>query len=100
MSSNFGLPSLPALGSFIPAGGSSSDTPHDDSGPSIGSRVMGAIGDAATGGALSASGLTVQRVVIVILGLLLIAAGIFAFKPVRETVVETAKTGAKAAAMA
>ena len=39
-----------------------------------------------------------QRAVTVIIGLILIGAGVFMFKPVRETIVTTAKTAAKAAA--
>lgn len=100
---SLGLPSLnPVMASFVPAG-SSSDTVHSDT-PSVSTQVgkaaisalTGGLSDVVTGG----SGITVQRVVMLIVGLLLIAAGIFSFKPVRETVIETAKTGAKAAAAA
>ena len=45
-------------------------------------------------------GMSVQSVVFIALGLLLIAAGIFAFKEVRSASVTAVKVGAKAAAAA
>jgi len=42
----------------------------------------------------------IQSIVFILLGLLLIAAGIFTFREVRQTVVSTAKTAAKVAAVA
>lgn len=40
---------------------------------------------------------SIQSIVVIILGLLFIAAGIFAFKEVRQTVITTGKTAAKVA---
>lgn len=83
------LPPLPSI-----SDSQASVTPS----PSVASTIASGISNAVTGGVSSAllGGLPIQRVVVIVLGLLLIAAGIFAFKPVRETVV----TSAKAAAMA
>jgi hypothetical protein len=40
-----------------------------------------------------------QSIVIIVIGLILLAAGIFAFKDVRTTVISAGKTAAKAAAL-
>lgn len=84
--------------STAPASGSTPDNSSPLSGALAG--AMKAATNALNPTSILFGGLTLQRVVFIILGLLLIAAGIFAFKPVRETVVTTAKEGAKAAAIA
>lgn len=53
-----------------------------------------------TGGATLGTKMTIQSIVFVLLGLLFLAGGIFAFREVRQTVIEGVKTGAKAAAAA
>jgi hypothetical protein len=93
--------SNPDAPSTTPAGTSTSG----NSSPLLGgSTPAGAVAGAIAGtifpGAGLLFGMPTQRIVLIALGLLLIAAGIFAFRPVRETVIETAKTGAKAAAVA
>lgn len=79
------LPSLPSL-----LGGATA-VPSSDAGPSMASKIAS--------WALF-GGVPIQRVVVVGLGFLLIAAGIFSFRPARELVVTSAKGAAKAAAAA
>lgn len=87
------LPGLPSLSDSTANNSQTSASVTDTA-----SKVAGAV----INGASSAmfGGMTIQRITIIVLGLLLIAAGIFAFKPVHETVISTAKEGAAAAALA
>lgn len=64
------------------------------------SAVSSNAANIATGGLWSLSTLSPTRIVMVILGLLLIAAGIFSFDKTRELVVEGAKVAKTAAAAA
>jgi hypothetical protein len=56
------------------------------------------IGKNAVSGAEFLASLSWPRVIAILLGLLLVAAAIFSFRPVRETVVTTGKAAAKIAA--
>lgn len=92
------LPPLPPLG----------DNQSPSGVPSVGRIVLGAV----TGGLSNLPGVSeipamigkstganfsIQSIVVIVLGLLFIAAGIFAFKEVRQTVVTTGKAAAKVA---
>jgi hypothetical protein len=87
------IPSVPSLSS------TSSPSPANSSiASSIGSTLQSA--GKALGGALVPSfglGLSIDRVIAIVLGLILIAGGIFLFRPVRDTVVQVGKTAGKAA---
>ncbi len=85
-----GLPSLATLPSIMP----SPSPATNSSGDSVASKIISSVASNLVFG-----GIPVQRAVIILLGFLLIAAGIFAFRPVRETVISTAKAGATAAAV-
>lgn len=86
--------------------------PLDNSGGlTVGKIVLGTAGDsdsaraalpAAISTAIGVNPLTnkipsLQSIVVIIVGLLFVAAGIFAFKEVRQTVITTGKTAAKVA---
>lgn len=81
---------LPPLNSLPDLNKSSS--PGDSTAVTVGKVILGA----ATGIPPSKVP-SLQSIVVIILGLLLIAAGIFAFKEVRQTVITTGKTAAKVA---
>lgn len=90
--------------SFVPPSSNpqQSNNPFDISGPlKKASGAVGKVFDAATKnsflGLLFGSD---YQYLTGIIGLLLIVAGIFLFRPVRETVITAAKTGAKVAAAA
>lgn len=89
---------LPPLNPLPPIAG---DNISPASSPSVGSVVTDAALNIASGGAYGAAKsvtkLSVQSIVAILLGLLLIAAGIFSFREVRTTVIATGKTAAKAA---
>lgn len=87
------LPSLPSFAAST-ANNSQPSSSVSDTASKVASAVVNGASSAMFGG------MTIQRITVIVLGLLLIAAGIFAFKPVRETVVSTAKEGATAAALA
>lgn len=50
-------------------------------------------------GKATGTGFSLQSIVVIVVGLLLIAAGIFSFHEVRQTVIQTGKTAAKVAAV-
>lgn len=87
------LPTLPDITGRSAYAPTSSGT----SGSDIVSKTAAAV---LTGGATIGTKMTIQSIVFVLLGLLFIAGGIFAFREVREAVVTTTKTAAKAAAAA
>ena len=91
-----GLPPLPGISNL---GGSGSSQTSSQTQATSGASSEPSMASKLASFALF-GGIPIQRVVVLVLGLLFIAAGIFAFKPVRETIVTTAKTGAKAAAAA
>lgn len=92
-----GLSSLPQLPSLTDIGkavgvspgplltGQTTPAPTGSTGSSLGSKLL-------------FGGLSLSQIVIILLGLLLIAAGIFSFDKTRELVVSGVKTGAKAVA--
>lgn len=89
-----GLPPLPNLQP------STGDNTSPVSAPSVGKIALSVL----TGGASdliggTKNGFSLQSIVAIILGLLLIAAGIFSFREVRQTVISTGKTAVKAAAL-
>lgn len=68
----------------------------------VGKIVSDAAANVVTGGvygAIKAANpkFSIQSIVVIVVGLLFIAAGIFAFKEVRQTVITTGKTAAKVA---
>lgn len=88
------LPPLPKVGDSVASGGA----------PSVGRIVLGTL----TGGVseipaiigkATGTNFSLQSIVAIILGLLFVAAGIFAFREVRTTVISTGKTAAKVAAL-
>jgi hypothetical protein len=86
-----GLPDISGAGP-LPSGGLAT---------AVGSAVASAASNALTGGLTSGlftGGVGLERIVSIIIGLILIAGGIFLFRPVRDTVVQVGKTAAKAAA--
>lgn len=92
--------SLPALPDITGNHSYPASTSSTSGSGTVSGTVKSAIGNVVTGGLSGALGLSVQSIVFIILGLLFIAAGIFAFREVRQTVVTTAKTTAKAALIA
>jgi hypothetical protein len=109
--SAFGLPELPALPDITgthsyPTSTSAIATPAVASGS--GTLIPASVGGIPSPDVLfpksgSDSGeepSVIRSIVFIILGLLFIAAGIFSFREVRQTVVTTAKTAAKAAVVA
>lgn len=92
---------MAGLGALNPLSSLSSiDTAISAVSPEAGAVIAGANAGAAVSGAPTSGGLfgvTLGRVVIILLGLLLIAAGIFSFDKTRELVVEAGRTAAEAA---
>lgn len=86
------------IGSVV---GALSASPATGGAPSVNATETGAAGGSAWSGILKWLGVpNIADVIGLILGLLLIAAGIFLFRPVREAATEAVKTGVKAAAVA
>lgn len=63
------------------------------------SAVNKILGAAIGGPAALLFGVSASRLIAIAVGLILVTAAVFSFKPVRETVVGVAKDGAKAAAV-
>lgn len=75
--------------------------PAPSSSGGAGNAILSGIGEAALDVALPGSsaifGVSASRLIAIIVGLIVIAAAVFSFKPVRETVVGVSKIAAKAA---
>lgn len=95
---------LLGTGSGTPQTQSQSSVPLAETiGNAIGIKAGTAIGGTSTGGidfGLSGGNILSSRVVAILLGLICVAGGIFLFKPVQGTVIETIKTATKTAAVA
>lgn len=96
-SSLMSLPSLDDLSSIGDSLSSAASTAASAAG-----SAASAAGSAVSTGVQKAlfGGLTLSQIVIIVLGLLLIAAGIFSFDKTRELVVSAGKAAGKAAAVA
>jgi hypothetical protein len=78
------IPSIPSIGAALP-------------GASVANKILGA---AIGGPAALLFGVSASRLIAIAVGLILVAAAVFSFKPVRETVVGVSEKAAKAAAVA
>lgn len=85
------FPSLPSLTPPSFTGGVNSG-----SGTSVADKAATAALGVVTGGTSLLFGVSAGRLIAIIVGLIIIAAAIFSFRPVRETVVGVAKTAAVA----
>lgn len=70
----------------------------------VGQRIMKEVGKAAANAAVEGTGrlfgVSASRLVAIAVGLIIVAAAVFAFRPVRETVVGVSEKAAKVAAVA
>lgn len=89
------LPGWPALGKPIKGPTDTSSAPKE-----IGNAALFGASGGLFGHLPGTDNFSIQSVVVILLGLLLIAAGIFSFREVRTQIITTVKTGAKAAAVA
>ncbi len=89
------LPSIPASNT-VPAGPSANPAQATSLGADALNQAVQGFGTKSITSAIF--GLDVNRTIAIVLGLILIAGGIVLFRPVRDTIVETAKTAGKAAA--
>jgi hypothetical protein len=89
MASLPGLPSLPALGSTADAVNSAASAVQNAASSAISSAASAAV-----------SSIFTSKNLMIIIGLILVIAGLFSIRSVRETTISAVKTGTQAAAVA
>lgn len=103
------LPDLPKLNSYLintpQTGAGIIGTATDENGKIVSTPVGTAVGNAVSGaknllGMGGGEGFTIQRIVLIVLGLITIGIGLVMFKPVQQNVVKISEKAAEAAEIA